>query len=188
MIIHSGRFNQPISTIFSKLYSLKMFVKTRTSIPKMIITNCPQLVQLSLTNRASGSENIITKLLTKILPSYDLTLQNLQLVKDPIQFSSSNRLQWFKEFGKEAIGALAFYKNLKFLEISGFLYVSEQDARVLDKGHPELEAVMLNYAKIDEYKKKLKVYVRARDSRIICWLVNQMLISNAEPFEVSSHT
>jgi hypothetical protein len=188
MIINSGEFDQPISTVFPKLYSLK--VLGRSDYPKTIITNCPQLVQLSLVYHEAGANShriiVMTKMLTKILPFYDLTLQNLQLIQNEIKVFFCNRRGWFKELSKEIIGALAFCENLKFLEISGFLYISEQSSRILGRGHSELEAVMLNH--VETREREVKVYIRPRDLGITYWLVNQVLISNVGPFEVLSHT
>lgn len=157
MIIHSGCFEAPISTDFPKLHSLK--VTARTSTPDIIITDCPQLVQLSIISRETGS---INNWLTELAPLYHLTLQNLQLIQNPIFVRS--HLIWFEELDNETVGALAFCENLKFLEISGFLHMTEQGSRVLGKGHPELEAVMLNCTGM--CKREREVCVRPRDLRI----------------------
>jgi hypothetical protein len=182
MVIHSGDFYQHISTVFPKLHSLKMTARTPISVT--IIKNCPQLVQLSIVSREPGSESIINNWVIEILAFYESTLQNLQLIQNPIR--SVDRSVSFEILGKETISALAFCENLKFLEISGFVYISEQGSRVLGKGHPELEAVVQNSTGI--CRREREVCVRLRDLRVTCCLVNQVLISNAEHFEVSSHT
>jgi hypothetical protein len=181
LIIHSGWFDQPISTVFPKLHSLKVTVQNPS--PRIFITNCPKLVQLSMISHETGPGSIISDWVTKTLPFYDLTLQNLQLIQNPI-FSKGHVS--FEGLSNKTIGALALCENLQFLEISGLLYIPERGSRVLGKGHPELEAVMLNCTGI--CNRQWEVCVRPRDLRITCWLVNQVLTSNVVPFEVSSHT
>jgi hypothetical protein len=82
--------------------------------------------------------------LPELLPRYESTLQNLQLVQDLAEpFRSRRRSP--EELSKAAICALDFAKKIKLLQISGVLYLSETSSLILGEGHTELEAVMLNY-------------------------------------------
>jgi hypothetical protein len=140
MIIYSGDFDRDIPTVFPKLHSLKVYARSIT--PNIIMKNCPQLVQLSLVHDRSGWPRKITEWLSIILPFYDLTVQNLQLITSPM---SSLDGECDEILSREIISTVAFCENLKFLEISGgFAHISKQGCRVLGKGHPELEAVIMN--------------------------------------------
>lgn len=103
----------------------------------------------------------VSALLTRLVPLYASTLQSLQLIKDPFQYHyHDDSPRWLEEVSHAAVGQLAFCENMKFLEITGFLYLSEQSARVLGRGHTKLEAVMLAYPAFGGYKENdLKVRV-----------------------------
>jgi hypothetical protein len=157
LIIHSGWFNTAITAAFPNLQSLKIPSDVKAWIPAgspgfVYIPRCPKLVQLSLTSRGifpdySPARNVISQLLTDLLPLYASTLQKLQLVTDPFEDCSSDS-EMVQELSKTAICELGLCKNLKFLQISGYLYISEESARMLGKGQPKLEAVMLNYLRV----------------------------------------
>jgi hypothetical protein len=149
LIIHSGWFDA-ITTAFPNLQSLKMPSDLKVLTPDgysgfTFIRHCPKLVQLSLTSHdIFPMRNEISQFLTALLPLCASTLQKLQLVTDPFEDCSCDS-DTVQELSKTAICELALCENLKFLQISGYLYISEESARMLAKGQPKLEAFMLNY-------------------------------------------
>jgi hypothetical protein len=109
-------------------------------------------------SRDLSTAGLISPVVTRFVPHYASTLHSLQLIKDPFEYCHTDSDRWLEKLSRAAVGELAFCENIKFLEISGFIYIPEDGARVFAKGHTELEAVMLTYPAFGDYKKReLKV-------------------------------
>jgi hypothetical protein len=160
LIIHSGKFD-PVTNVFPKLRSLKLPVDIPYAMVEGIrIRNCPQLVQLSLISRELPSPGQVSSLATSLVPLYASTLQSLQLVKDPYNYYQRESSRLLEELSTDAIHELALSKHIKFLEVSGFLYVSKQNAETFGREHTELEAVMLTYPAFGGFYEKSELRVR----------------------------
>jgi hypothetical protein len=161
LIIHSGKI-EPITNVFPKLRSLKLPTDIVFDLVEQIcIRNCPQLVQLSLISRELYSPDQVNSLVADLVPLYASTLQSLQLVKDPYQYYQRDSSKWLEELSTDTIYRLSLCKHIKFLEISGFLYICERNAKKFGEEHTELEAVMLTYPAFGGYKES---ELRVRDS------------------------
>jgi hypothetical protein len=106
----------------------------------------------------------VNSLVTNLVPLYASTLQSLQLVKDLYEYYERGGSKWLEELSTDTIHRLALCKHIKFLEISGFLYISKQNTKIFGKEHTELEAVMLTYPAFGGYKEsELRVRDGSRD-------------------------
>jgi hypothetical protein len=160
LIIHSGKFDR-VTNVFPKLRSLKLPVEIPYSMVEQIcISNCPQLVQLSLISRELHSPGQVNCSIADIVPLYASTLQSLQLVKEPYQYYQRESSKWLEELSTDTTYRLSLCKRLKFLEISGFLYICKRNTKIFGKEHTELEAVMLTYPAFGGYKES---ELRVRD-------------------------